>query len=136
MYYLIIYLLDRAKNWQPGDNGQVRWAFNCNFIGGRTEKQSGRGEDCGSFCLARDWCRKFAWTSFEGGTCWLKDSGELLNADSALCGEVVDPRPAIHLSASNSNMTTDIDTIQTKDGRHIPVNCRRLQSTFICRANN
>lgn len=69
------------------------------------------------------------WTGHDGGTCWLKDGGETLFGDSVFCGEVVNRAP------TKSNTQTGTDSIHTASGQDIPVNCRRLQATFICREN-
>ena len=57
-------------DWLDGDNGLVRWQFNCDFPG--SIKQSipnARGEDCGLFCFRHNECNNFTYNS---GTCFLK----------------------------------------------------------------
>ena len=89
-----IVMNNNGINWQPGD-----WAFACDFKGGDIGKAQIRGEDCGSKCSATSGCTHFTWTSFNGGTCWMK-GGSVSKSDAIstgdqgmVCGIVGPPGP-------------------------------------------
>lgn len=80
----------QAIDWQEGDGGAVRWSHNCDIRGGDIGNEKGKAEDCGSMCLNHDGCKKFAWTDWEGGSCWFKNDGEPFDSNNGgVCGEVV-----------------------------------------------
>lgn len=76
-------------SWQSGNHGQVQWAYECDFNGNDIGNAKVRSEDCGLACLARGDCSSFAWTAFEGGTCWLKSGGGAYYAKDTVCGKVM-----------------------------------------------
>lgn len=79
----------QAINWQPGDAGRIRWSWNCDYKGGDIANSRAKGEECGTLCLDHSSCYRFAWTDYEGGTCWLKSlAGELTESGSGICGEL------------------------------------------------
>ncbi len=59
-------------NWQTGASG-VQWAPACDFYNNR-DMGSARvpGEQCGNKCISTSGCSHFAWTNYQGGTCWMK----------------------------------------------------------------
>ena len=60
-----------AINWQPGD-----WAMSCDFKGNDLSNKKSRGEDCSRICTQTHGCTHYTWTSYLGGTCWMK-SGQI-----------------------------------------------------------
>ena len=54
-------------NWNGND-----WAFACDFPGGDIGNAQIRGEDCGGRCSSTSGCTHFTWTTYNGGTCWMK----------------------------------------------------------------
>ena len=65
----------RAINWN--DN----WAFACDFSGNDMGSVQVRDEDCGGRCTQTSGCTHFTWTTYNGGTCWLK-SGSVSKSDA------------------------------------------------------
>ena len=65
-----------AINWQPGD-----WAFACDFWGSDLINAKMKGEYCSSSCARTPKCTHYAWTTFNGGTCWMK-SGPASKSDA------------------------------------------------------
>ena len=79
-------------------NAQINWnrdwALQCDFPGNDIANVQVRGEDCGSKCEANPSCTHYSWTSYNGGTCWLK-SGNInknnairTNDASSVCGVI------------------------------------------------
>lgn len=85
----------KTIDWRSGDNGFVRWNFDCDIKGDDVESHKARGEDCGPLCLAdtRKWCNAFVWTQREGN-CWLKRSGTVVASGNigGICG-IIEHRP-------------------------------------------
>lgn len=77
------------------DSQRIRWAHSCDITGRDIEVRKSSGEMCGPACLSRRDCIGFVWTSFEGGTCWLKSRGYPIISDSGvggICGEIIGRR--------------------------------------------
>ena len=51
------------------------WASACNFNGGDFSNARVSSSQCGGTCAATPGCTNFAWTSYNGGTCWMKNNG-------------------------------------------------------------
>ena len=80
-----------AQNWQNGNNGQVKWAMDCDFYGSDIGQQSGGGELCGGFCLCNSQCTHFTWFN---NVCYMKritNSSVIAptTLQTAVCGYVV-----------------------------------------------
>lgn len=58
-----------AHDWQSGSNGQVMWAFKCDFYGNDIGNQPSSSEDCGGICVSNPSCTHFSWGN---GVCYLK----------------------------------------------------------------
>ena len=65
-----------AIDWN-GNN----WAFGCDFDDNDLSNVQIRGEDCGQKCVDTDGCTHFTWTTYNGGTCWMK-SGSVSQGDA------------------------------------------------------
>ena len=48
------------------------WALNCDFPGKDLVSVRVEGARCSQKCIEHHECTHFAWTNYEGGTCWLK----------------------------------------------------------------
>ena len=71
-------------NWQAGAGAD--WAFACDFKGGDLTNAKVRGQDCGGRCAATSGCTHFTWTTYNGGTCWMK-SGSISKSDALYTGD-------------------------------------------------
>ena len=60
--------------WRKGAGG-VEWAFACDFDNHDMGSARIPGEQCGEKCISTSGCSHFAWTNYEGGTCWMKTGG-------------------------------------------------------------
>ncbi len=47
--------------------------MNCNFLGNDIGNLKSEEQDCRKKCLNNNECNHFAWSNFNGGTCWLKN---------------------------------------------------------------
>ncbi|TMW65390.1 hypothetical protein Poli38472_008032 [Pythium oligandrum] len=54
---------------------------------------SATAEGCCSICSGRSGCGAFSWTSYGGGTCWLKSSKGTTKADSSVRSSVISSTP-------------------------------------------
>ncbi|KAI8801711.1 hypothetical protein BJ742DRAFT_835854 [Cladochytrium replicatum] len=74
--------------WQSGG-----WGYDCDFTG---KDLSGpvtpSAADCGPKCASTPGCTHFSWTTFNGGTCWMKQGGasqsDAFFSAGAICGIV------------------------------------------------
>ena len=66
-------------NWQTGDG--TYWANACDFWGGDLSNALTSAENCGGKCASTSGCTHFSWTSYNGGTCWMK-SGAVSKSDA------------------------------------------------------
>ena len=57
-------------------SSDAKWKLGCDFEGNDLSNVQGRGEECSGQCASTDGCTHFSWTSWNGGTCWMK-SGQL-----------------------------------------------------------
>ncbi|CAF1508701.1 unnamed protein product [Adineta ricciae] len=48
------------------------WAFACDFYKNDLTDARIPGEQCGGRCAATSGCTHFTWTTYNGGTCWMK----------------------------------------------------------------
>ena len=78
-----------AIDWN-GNN----WAFGCDFRNHDIGNAAIPGEQCGGRCAATSGCTHFTWTTYNGGTCWMKN-GDVLQTDafetndkSTVCGVI------------------------------------------------
>ena len=58
-----------AINWQPGN-----WAMQCDFKNRDfANKNNIPSSQCGGLCAKTSGCTHFTWSSYNGGTCWMKN---------------------------------------------------------------
>ena len=86
---LILDVDKSSINWQP-----TGWAFACDFINNDLQNVIIAAPQCGPRCVSTSGCTHFTWTSYQGGTCWMK-SGSVTQSDAlpfsdqtAVCGIV------------------------------------------------
>ena len=66
--FLLVNLIKvEAVTWQTGD-----WAFACDFKGNDLSNARVSGDKCGPKCVSTSGCTHFTWTTYNGGTCWMK----------------------------------------------------------------
>ncbi|CAF1468213.1 unnamed protein product [Adineta steineri] len=109
---ILIFLLTihygSAINW----NGKS-WAMSCDFNGNDLTKAEIRGEDCGGRCASTQGCTHFTWTTWNGGTCWMKqgpvsqNDAFSTNDQSMVCGIISSAPPS---QCSNGRTLYNIDT--------------------------
>jgi len=78
----------QAQNWQDGNNGQVKWASNCDFPGYDIGSIAVPSEQCGGQCLSNSQCTHFTWYY---NVCLLKraTNPRVNGLSGAVCGFVV-----------------------------------------------
>ncbi|KAJ3127334.1 hypothetical protein HK100_009814 [Physocladia obscura] len=74
--------------FQSGNNGAVMWASGCDWTGGDIANVLLTSQTCGSACVNYSGCTHFSWTSYNSGTCWLKNNsvGSAVALTGAMCG--------------------------------------------------
>jgi hypothetical protein len=83
----------RVINWN-GNN----WAFAYDFYGNDISSAQVRGEDCSGTCAQTSGCTHFTWTTWNGGTCWMKggavskDQATESNDRNSVCGVLDNPQ--------------------------------------------
>lgn len=82
----------KLKNfqWQDGDDGQVKWANNCDFSGFDIKKEIvNSSEECSALCIANENCTHFTWGT--GSYCYMKSAvkNEAAASHGAVCGRIV-----------------------------------------------
>ena len=75
-----VMVVNAQVNWQSGAGG-VEWAFACDFVNHDMGSAQVPGEQCGGKCMSTSGCTHFAWTNYQGGTCWMK-SGSVQKSDA------------------------------------------------------
>ena len=98
LLFLVSTMVDftEAFDWQPGSNGQVMWAMNCDFSGNDFDHVTSIGDVCGDLCVANEQCTHFTWAN---GICNLKafiNDAIATDLNGAVCGWV-DHRGAVQL---------------------------------------
>jgi hypothetical protein len=74
-------------NW----NGN-KWAMSCDFPGNDLSSTQVPADRCGPQCEQTSGCTHFVWTTYLGGTCWMKkgpiskNNAVSVNDASAVCG--------------------------------------------------
>ena len=54
-------------------NAQVSWqSYGCNFVSNDLANVPTALISCGPTCIATTGCTHFSWTTYNGGTCWMK----------------------------------------------------------------
>lgn len=75
-----------AHRLKRGINWQGNWALACDFSGDDMSNVQTSGADCGQQCAQTSGCTHFTWTTYNGGTCWMK-SGSVSQNDAVSTGD-------------------------------------------------
>ena len=81
-------------NWQSGSPTGTQWAFACDFTNNDLSNKQVASSNCAQTCANTQGCTHFAWSSYNGGTCWMKSgsvskSNAIYNGNNAMiCGIV------------------------------------------------
>ena len=71
-------------------SSDANWDFRCDYPGNDLMSFQMRGEDCSGKCSEFSKCTHFAWTTYNGGTCWLKrgpvKNYVIVDDPQAVCG--------------------------------------------------
>ncbi|KAI8804481.1 glycoside hydrolase superfamily [Cladochytrium replicatum] len=103
--------------WNSGNAGVVSWAWDCDWTGGDISSFAGKSEECGTACLNASGCVKFVWSSYQGGTCFLKSTAAGANAvvnKGAVCG-VVASNPGIAWASAVSQAQALVAKLSTDE---------------------
>ena len=76
LFLILSFSFANAIDWN-GNN----WAFGCDFDDHDLSNAQISGAECGQKCVDTDGCTHFTWTTYNGGTCWMK-SGSVTEADA------------------------------------------------------
>jgi hypothetical protein len=93
--FLVVIQLVSSIEWKEN------WAFGCDFDNNDISNAQIRGEECGGKCAQTEGCTHFTWTTWNGGTCWMKGGAASKETakenpdNSMVCGvmEKTDPAP-------------------------------------------
>jgi hypothetical protein len=58
----------------------------CDFKGSDLSNQKGSASSCAQTCASSSGCTHFTWTSYNGGTCWMK-SGSVSKSNAFYTGD-------------------------------------------------
>ena len=78
--------LVKSDDIRWGDNPEGNWAFACDFKNNDLSNVQIRSEDCGAAFWSTEECTHFAWTTYNGGTCWMT-SGKVSKSDAFSTGD-------------------------------------------------
>lgn len=71
-------------------SSDANWGFRCDYPGNDLSSFQVSGEDCSGKCSQFSACTHFAWTTYNGGTCWLKKgpvrNPVIVDDPQAVCG--------------------------------------------------
>jgi len=73
--------LAQQIQWQSGG-----WAFACDFKNNDLTDARIPGDQCGGRCASTQRCTHFTWTTYNGGTCWMK-SGSVSQSNAFFTGD-------------------------------------------------
>lgn len=81
-FIITLISLSEAFNWNFDQSSNLYWTNGCDFPSENdlTSVQI-EGSLCGSTCAKTAFCTHFVWTSYLGGTCWMKKN--LVKEDNA-----------------------------------------------------
>jgi len=85
-FILSISIINAQINWQNGQPTGTSWAMACDFKGSDITNKIIAASDCSSACASTFGCTHFTWTSYNGGTCWMK-SGGISQSDAVYTGD-------------------------------------------------
>jgi uncharacterized protein YkwD len=89
--------------FQFGSGGRVMWENNCDFNGNDYRSMKAIPDVCGDVCASESACTHWAWSGYNGGTCWFKTGSRSSKAAKwgTNCGYVVS-----HVQDQGATQTT------------------------------
>ena len=78
-------IVNAQINWQSGSPTGTKWASACDFTNSDLSNKQVASTNCAQTCVNTQGCTHFSWTSFNGGTCWMK-SGSVSQSDAVYNG--------------------------------------------------
>ena len=94
-YIIVLILLASTSEIKSQLSWNGNWALACDFIGNDLANANVRGEDCSNKCYNTAGCTHFTWTTWNGGTCWMKkgsvskNDAVFTNDQTMVCGVIV-----------------------------------------------
>ena len=79
-------IINAQINWQNGQPTGTTWALACDFQNNDLSNKQVDGPDCAQACASTSGCTHFTWTSYNGGTCWMK-SGSISKSNALSTGD-------------------------------------------------
>ena len=86
LYVLTISLINAQIHWQNGQPTGTKWAMACDFKSSDLSNNIIAASNCASTCASTSGCTHFTWTSYNGGTCWLK-KGSISQSNAVFTGD-------------------------------------------------
>jgi hypothetical protein len=77
--FLLLFYLAQSVEWKYERNERISWSFACDFKGQDLRNIQSNAEYCGPYCAGISECTHFTWTTWNGGTCWLKKRLRLIS---------------------------------------------------------
>ncbi|CAF1012598.1 unnamed protein product [Adineta ricciae] len=115
---LNLFVVTKATiNWN-GNN----WALRCDFRGNDFTNVRSPPQLCGPKCDAVARCTHFAWTNWQGGTCWMKSgsvskSNAIISSDSsAVCGVKATRNPTSNRNARKRGIAWPMENKEDNPG--------------------
>ncbi|GAB9464107.1 Scp-like extracellular protein [Globisporangium polare] len=124
--------------FQTGSQGRVMWENDCDFYGKDLRTVRGIPDVCGNICAGDNSCSHWTWTTYNGGTCWLKQtsSNTKLQKYGAGCGYVIG-RFSLTGSSTNQGVSTPAPApAASNNGLNVVENQAMLNSVNAYRAQN
>ncbi|RNA20199.1 glycosyl hydrolase family 16, partial [Brachionus plicatilis] len=93
---------------QNGIHWQGDWAFNCDFNKNDLTNARVPGSQCSNKCSQTPGCTHFVWTTYNGGTCWMKkgsvskSNAYFVSDKSQVCGVLANSNNQPPVSSSGS----------------------------------
>lgn len=77
-----------AYAWRVDSDGKAQWDFRCDFQAQDLLNQQAESAKCGAICDYVAGCTHWTWTTYLGGTCWLKhgSTNRVYTSADANCG--------------------------------------------------
>lgn len=104
---LISISMANAINWQSGQPSGTVWSLACDFSNNDLSNKQLPGENCAQTCANTAGCTHFTWTTYNGGTCWMKQGSVSqsnafsTNDNSMVCGIISSNTLFIYFLFSN-----------------------------------
>jgi hypothetical protein len=88
------YFCGIVDTYQRIDWKKENWAFGCDFLGQDLSNAKTQQKDCKQTCSSTQGCTHYTWTTYIGGTCWMKNGGASkedafkISDENSVCGLV------------------------------------------------